>query len=60
MRVVEGGKNCLKYLKSEGWNRKEGTGNKDFEKGRKAGSRGRCLKKWGGLEPPYELCIQYI
>ena len=60
MRVVEGGRSCLKYLKSEGSNRKERTGNKDFENGGKAGSRGRCLKKWGGLEPPYELCIQYI
>ena len=60
MSVVEGGRNCLKYLKSEGSNRKERTGNKDFENGGKAGSRGRCFKKWGGLEPPYELCIQYI
>ena len=29
---MEGGGDCLKYLKS-GWNRKEGSGNKDFKKG---------------------------
>ena len=52
----EGGGNCLKCLK-RGWNRKEGRGSKNFEKGGgKAGSRGGCLKK-GGLEPPYELCL---
>ena len=28
----EGGENCLKYLK-RGWNRTEGRGHKDFEKG---------------------------
>ena len=28
----EGGRNCLKFLKT-GWNRKEGTGNKDFKRG---------------------------
>ena len=28
----EGGGNCLKYLE-RGWNRKEGSGNKDFKKG---------------------------
>ena len=49
----EVGGNCLKYLK-RGWNRKEGRGNKDFKKGRKAASRGECLKK-RGLEPPYKL-----
>ena len=41
-----GGGDCLKYLK-RGWNRKEGRGNKNFEKGGQAGSRGGCLKKWG-------------
>ena len=40
---------CLKYLK-RGWNKKEGRGNKDFKKGRQAGSRGGCLKK-GGWNP---------
>ena len=39
--------NCLKYLK-RGWNRKEGRGKKDFEKGGQAGSRVGCLKKGGG------------
>ena len=42
----EGGANCLNYLKS-GWNRKDGNLNKDFKKGRQAGSRGACLKKGG-------------
>ena len=28
----EGGRNCLKFLKT-GWNRKEGTGKKDFKRG---------------------------
>ena len=27
---------------------KEGGGNKNFKKGGQAGSRGGCLKKWGG------------
>ena len=26
-------------------------------KKRKAESKGGCLKKGGGLEPPYELCV---
>ena len=43
----EGRGNCLKYLK-RGWNRKDGRGNKDFEKGWQAGSRCRCFKKVGG------------
>ena len=43
-----------KYLE-RGWNRKKGRGHKDFKKGGQAGSRGGCLKKGGGLEPPYEL-----
>ena len=52
--MLEGGGNCLKYLK-RGWNRTEGTGSKDFKKRGQAGSRGGCLKK-GGTKPPYELC----
>ena len=52
----EGGGNCLKHLK-RWWEKKEGRQNKDFKKGWQAGSRGECLKKGGGLEPPYELCI---
>ena len=46
---------CLKYLK-EGWNRKEGRGNKDFKNGGASWVKGGCLKKGEGLEPPYELC----
>ena len=49
--LADGG-NCLKYLIRR-WNRKEGRGNKDFKKGRQAGSRGECLR---GVEPPDELC----
>ena len=45
----EGGRNCVKYLKS-GWNRKEGRGNKNFKKGGQAGSKGGYLKE-GALEP---------
>ena len=51
-----GGGNCAKYLQ-RGRNRKDGRGNKDFKKVGQAGSRGGCLKKGGGLEPPYELCL---
>ena len=47
----EGGENCLKYLK-RGWNRTEGRGNKDFKKGRPAGSRDGCLKKGGRAGTP--------
>ena len=43
----EGGGNCLKYLK-KGWSRKGGRGNKDFKKGKRAGSRGGCLEKGAG------------
>ena len=43
---AEGEEHYLKYLK-RGWNRKEERGQKDFKKGRQAGSRGGCLKKWG-------------
>ena len=46
--MLEGGGNCLKYLK-RGWNRTEGKGHKDFKKeGGQAGSRGGYLKKGGG------------
>ena len=47
---VEGGGDCLKYLK-RGWNRKMGRGNKYFKKG------GSMLDQWvgalkrRGLEP---------
>ena len=47
--MLEGGGNCLKYLK-RGWKSKEERGNKDFKKGggeRQAGSKGGCLKKGG-------------
>ena len=44
--MQESGENCLKYL-TRGWNRKEGTENKDFKKGISYGSRGGCLKKGG-------------
>ena len=40
----ESGGSCLKYLKG-GWNRKEGRGNKDFEKGSKLGQVLGVLKK---------------
>ena len=40
------GEDCLKYLK-RGWNRKEGRGNKDFEKGGKLG-QGVGTLKWDG------------
>ena len=44
------GENLLKYFKM-GWNRKEGTENKDFKRGgRQAGSKSGCLKK-GGWNP---------
>ena len=52
----EGGGDCLKYLK-RGWNRKQGRGHKGFKKGGQAESRGGCLKKGGGLEPPYKLWL---
>ena len=49
-----------------GWNRKEGRGSKDFEKGGKLGQGVGALKGGGvggggagGLEPPYELCPQF-
>ena len=48
----EGWGNCLKYLK-RGWNRKEGSGNKNFKKRGQAGLMGGCLKKGKWLEPLY-------
>ena len=52
--------NCVKYLR-RAWNRKEGRGNKKIKKGGgQAGSRGGCLKKGGGLEPPYELWLSLL
>ena len=42
-----------------GWNRKEGSGNKDFKKGGQAGSRGGCLKK-GGTGTPLRTMIQFL
>ena len=46
------GGDCLKYLK-RGWNKKEGRGNKDFEKvgGGKLG-QGVGALKGGGVKPP--------
>ena len=45
----------------KGGGKGEGRESKDFKKGRgQAGSRGGCLKKGGGLEPPYELCFCFI
>ena len=35
---------------------KRGEGTQRFLKRGQGGSRGGCLKKGGGLEPPYELC----
>ena len=48
------------YLK-RWWNRKEGSGNKDFKNGReggggKLGQPVGALKRGTGLEPLYELC----
>ena len=63
MGLRKGGGNFLKYLK-RGWNRKEGSGNKDFQrKGGQAGSRGGCLKKrlilmtW---DATYDMLLMYI
>ena len=55
----EGGGNCLKYLERE-WYRKEGNGNKDFKMGGKLDQGVDALKREGGLEPPYELCLLYV
>ena len=55
----EGERNCLKYLKRE-WNRKEGRGHKDFEKGAGKLGQGVGALKWEWeLEPPYELCSMF-
>ena len=48
--MCEGGENCLKYLR-RGWNRKEGKGNKDFEKGDKLGQGVGALKRGRGWNP---------
>ena len=57
----ESGGSCLKYLK------KVGTGNRGGETEILKGGRASwvkgwvgCLKKNGGLEPPYELCITVV
>ena len=47
------GEDCLKYPK-RGWNRKEGSGNKDFKKGAYL-SQGVVALKRGGAVTPYEL-----
>ena len=49
----EGGRNCLKYVKT-GWDRKQGSRNKNLNKRGPARLRSGWLKK-EGLEPPYEL-----
>ena len=48
--MCEGGRNCLKYLKS-GWKIKEGRANKDFKKGNKLGQGLGALKRgdWNPL-----------
>ena len=63
MGLRKGGGNFLKYLK-RGWNRKEGSGNKDFQrKGGQVGSRGGCLKKrlilmtWDATYDMLLMCI---
>ena len=49
----EGGENVLKYLK-RGWNRKDGSGNKNLKNGGggQVRLRGGCLEKKWGLESP--------
>ena len=39
---------------------KRAEGKQIFSKGGQAGSKGGCLKKGGGLEPPYELWSLHI
>ena len=51
---MEGGGNCLKYLK-RGGTEKRGGETKILKRG-ELGSKGGCLKK-GGLEPSYELWV---
>ena len=56
--IARVGRDCLKYLK-KGVEPKRGEGKqilKRGEEGEQAGPKGGCLKK-GGLEPPYELCL---
>ena len=56
----DGGGDCLKYLK-RGWNKKEGRGNKDFEKrGGQLGQGVGALKGGGGVKPSYELCVYLL
>ena len=55
--LLEGWRNCLKYLKRE-WNRKEGKGNKVFEKCEQSGSRGGCLKKWVWAGSPLKTMLK--
>ena len=50
MRVGE-----LSEIAEKGVEQKRGEEKQIFEKGRQAGSRGRSLKKGGGLEPPCKL-----
>ena len=40
-----------------GGTEKRGGDTKILKRGRQAGSRGGCLKKERGMEPPYELCL---
>ena len=59
----EGGENVLKYLK-RGWNRKDGSGNKNLKNGRGGGGqvrlRGGCLKKKsGGWNPLRNYVISF-
>ena len=46
------GRECLKYLKRGGIEKREGGTNILKEGGEASGSRGGCLKKGAGLEPP--------
>ena len=52
----EGGGNCLKHLK-RWWEKKRGGKTKILKRGGKLGQGVGALKRGGGLEPPYELCI---
>ena len=55
-----GGGTCQKYLKRR-WNIKEGRGHKNLKQGGQAGSRGRCLKRWGlELELLLYISINHI
>ena len=58
--MLEGGSNCLKYLK-RGWNRKEGRGNKDLKKrGEASWVKGWVPKKGGAgtpLRTMHKTCV---